>query len=79
MPTAIAECPACRIPLEQGFVLQESQHGSKLLSWIEGQPEPSFWTGLKTRGRRKHDLGAWRCPRCGWVIWFAPAQSDEQR
>ena len=79
MPTAIPECPACRVRLEEGFVAQTGREGTKLLSWTEGQPESGFFGGVKTRGRRRFDLGAFRCPRCGWVIWFAPEKAADER
>jgi len=33
--------------------------------WVEGEPETSFWLGLKIKGRRTFPVFADRCPQCG--------------
>ncbi len=68
----IPDCPACRVTMVRGFVLDKSQNSQELLRWIEGAPEKSRWGTFATKGRAAHDVVAYRCPRCAWVIWFAP-------
>ncbi len=67
------ECPACRVQMEEGFVLHmkpgETQYR---LSWIEGPPERGVLGGIKLKGKRRFETMSYRCPRCGWLIWFAP-------
>ena len=58
--------------MEGGFVLDTSDSGDTQAAWVEGAPEPSPWTGLKLKGRRKIPMYAWRCPRCCLVRLFAP-------
>jgi hypothetical protein len=73
MNTPVPECPACRLRMEEGFVLAPAKSGRReRLSWIEGAPERSALGGWKTRGRRQLAITPFRCPRCGWLIWFAP-------
>jgi len=40
--------------------------------WISGEPERSFWFGLKLSGRKQLTVSAYRCPRCGRLEVFAP-------
>jgi hypothetical protein len=56
--------------MTQGFVIDET-HGSKSVStWVEGAPVKS-WLGLKTKGKAKHEIQAWRCSRCGLLESYA--------
>lgn len=65
-------CPYCRVAMEQGFVI-DRQHHSKpgVQQWAEGTPEPSFWTGLKLKGKRVKKVSTWRCPDCGLLQSYA--------
>jgi hypothetical protein len=59
--------------MQEGFVPDARERGRlNRLRWAEGQPEKGFLRGLKVRGRRQLDTVAFRCPKCGWLIWFAP-------
>ena len=49
-----------------------AQSTQEALSWVEGPPEKSFWGSMKTKGRRKLTVYAWRCPGCAQVRLFAP-------
>lgn len=54
-------------------MLDHTQHSSfATQQWVEGQPEKSFWTGLKTKGKELKEVRTWRCPRCGLLQSFAP-------
>jgi len=80
MNTPIPDCPACRVRMQEGFVLDVGDHGRlRRTRWTEGRPEKSFLQGIKVKGRRQLDAVTFRCPRCGWLIWFAPdsERSDE--
>lgn len=78
MTTPNPECPACRVRMEEGFVPDLGERGRNIVTrWTEGRPEKSFFTGLSVKGRRQLDTVAFRCPKCGWLIWFAPETSDE--
>jgi Domain of unknown function (DUF6487) len=77
MTTPTPECPACRVSMQAGFVPDVAQNGRHLATrWIEGAMEKSFVQGVKVRGRRQLDTVTFRCPKCGWLIWFAPEVSD---
>ena len=75
--TVVPECPACRQRMEEGFVGDAGHHGVLLkMMWREGRAKEKALSGLETKGRRAHQLVAYRCARCGWVIWFAPDRGE---
>lgn len=59
--------------MEQGFLQDSTQHGITISRWIEGEPEKSFWSGLKTKGKRQFDVATYRCTRCGYLEAYARA------
>ena len=80
MNTPVPECPACRVQMQEGFVPEIGRNDKPQPTlWTEGQPEKTFFGFLKVKGRRQFDTVTFRCPKCGWLIWFAPEPlgSDE--
>ena len=73
MMTPTPECPVCRVTMEEGHVL-EQDHSGRLarVRWTEGPPEKAVLAGHRVKGRRQYDSVTFRCPRCGWLLWFAP-------
>ena len=64
-------CVKCGGEMEEGFVL-DNTHGARLQSgWVEGAPEPSFWTGLKLKGKEQIPITTFRCRRCGYLESYA--------
>jgi hypothetical protein len=39
--------------------------------WAEGQPERSFWTGVKVKDKERHPVSTFRCPACGYLESYA--------
>ena len=67
-----ADCPKCRTPMEPGLLLDKGHHSSLNISeWLEGEPEKSFWTGLKTKGKERLPVRTFRCPKCGYLESYA--------
>lgn len=67
-------CPACRAEMEEGFLLDKADANlPSPQEWVEGQPVPSFWTGLKLKGKDKLRVTTYRCPNCGLLQSYAPA------
>jgi hypothetical protein len=58
--------------MERGFLLDRKRNTARPGEWIEGEPERSFWSGLKLRGRKRLQVVAHRCPRCGRLDLSAP-------
>jgi hypothetical protein len=74
---SIPECFMCRVNMEEGHVLEKD--GSNRLGrvrWTEGPPEKALLYGHAVKGRRQVDTITYRCPRCGWLLWFAPEPSS---
>lgn len=58
--------------MEEGFILDRAHYGmAQEPRWQEGAAEPSFWTGLKTSGRRSLAVHTWRCESCGFLESYA--------
>jgi len=73
MSTPAPECPACRERMQEGYVPDAGDHGSfRRTRWVEGQPRKGLFHRLKVTGKRQLDTVTFRCPKCGWLIWFAP-------
>ena len=69
-------CPDCGSPMEAGFLVD---HGESEVarpgSWIEGVPEAAKFlgmkVGLKLKGKRRIEITALRCRRCGVLKLYA--------
>lgn len=58
--------------MEEGFVMDIGQGNYKRPStWVEGQPEPSFWSGTKTQGKHQAQIRSFRCVKCGYLENYA--------
>ena len=64
-------CPHCRERMEVGIMLDKSRNRIEITEWLEGTPETSFWTGLKTKGKARYTILSYRCPRCGLLQDYA--------
>jgi predicted RNA-binding Zn-ribbon protein involved in translation (DUF1610 family) len=65
-------CPSCRVAMEEGFLLDKGDYNApSQQEWAEGAPEPSFWTGLKLKGKEKLPVTTFRCPNCGLLQSYA--------
>ena len=71
------ECPKCNAVMEEGFIMDLVYGNAKTVSqWVEGEPERSFWTGLKTNDRDKFQVATYRCIRCGYLESYALQERD---
>ena len=72
-PTDSLDCSKCQSPMQPGYLLEEG-HGNErsITAWVEGQPQKSFWMGLKTP-RQKLATRTYRCTGCGYLESYAPA------
>jgi hypothetical protein len=57
--------------MEPGLVLDVAHGEVRQQQWLEGEPERSFWVGLKTKGRESHPVRTFRCDRCGYLESYA--------
>lgn len=64
-------CPKCKSSMQEGFVLDHGDYQVKMKPiWVEGAPEESFWTGLKTKNRAMYTVRAYRCPQCNYLEFY---------
>jgi DNA gyrase inhibitor GyrI len=60
----------------EGFILDRGDHNSKnLQKWVEGEPEKSFFLGIRTNDRDKYEVSTYRCDRCGYLESYAQTPS----
>ena len=73
MNEADLDCPVCRVRMEKGHVLDHADSNRlQRVTWVEGEPEKGGLQGHRTKGKRQLATVTMRCPRCGWLLWFAP-------
>ena len=65
------ECPRCSGSMEAGFVVDEGYGKKVVAKWVAGEPQKSFWMGLKLRGRDQIEVATYRCRRCGYLESYA--------
>jgi hypothetical protein len=65
-------CPKCAGGLEEGFTLDHNYDQHQQAAWVEGQPQQSYWTGLKAPRAKQHSITTYRCTRCGYLESYAP-------
>ncbi|MDQ3010272.1 MAG: PF20097 family protein [Acidobacteriota bacterium] len=76
MTNAKIICPKCKSGMEEGFVLDQTHGGATVSHWVEGEPENSIWTGVKTKDRENLAVKTFRCDRCGYLESYAPASQE---
>jgi hypothetical protein len=72
-------CLRCDGPMEQGFVADKAHYSvPETQKWVEGEPERSFWSGLKLKDREIYVVTTFRCDRCGWLESYATQPASEK-
>ncbi|MDB4950621.1 MAG: hypothetical protein JWM27_3270 [Gemmatimonadetes bacterium] len=65
-------CPKCEGKMERGFMVDAAANSSYAPPrWAPGQPEKSFWTGLKVDLKTALPVVTLRCTRCGFLESYA--------
>ena len=65
------KCLKCGGVMHEGFVLDVGDYQVKQQQvWIEGEPEASFWSGLKTKNRAAFYVKAFRCRVCNFLEFY---------
>lgn len=63
-------CLRCAGPMVEGYLLDGTDSGFRVGQWVEGPPQKT-WLGLKTKGRGKYPVVAYRCETCGRLELYA--------
>lgn len=72
------KCSKCSGELAEGFILDHGHYNAKTQQiWVEGQPEASFWSGLKTDDRAVFNVRAMRCANCGFLEFYADGEIEK--
>ena len=65
-------CPQCRGGMDEGYLLDHTHVSAQTVGeWVAGSPKLSIWTGVKTRGRLRYRITAYRCEQCGFLASYA--------
>ena len=64
-------CIRCHTPLETGYSVDATYGAYLEQKWYPGAPQKSFWTGVKVKRNRGVPITALRCPKCGYVEFYA--------
>jgi hypothetical protein len=72
------ECIRCHAQMESGWVPDNTHSGLQQQNWSTGEPQPSFWTGLKVEGDQVIPVTTFRCPKCGYLESYASTQNQNE-
>jgi hypothetical protein len=64
-------CAKCGTIMEEVFVLDRTYGANLQNEWVEGIPDVSKWTGVKTRGKERLPVMTYHCPNCGYLESYA--------
>ena len=65
------DCIHCHALMELGFVADGTHAGFAQETWCPGEPQPSFWVGLKLKKDQLLPVVTFRCPKCGYLESYA--------
>lgn len=65
-------CPKCNSLMDIGFMADQSDGFlTRVATWVAGEPEKSFWSGVKISDAVKYPVLTYRCVRCGFLENYA--------
>jgi rubredoxin len=64
-------CPKCQASMVEGFVVDQTQGGRAVSSWLDGAPHKSRWFGVRLKGKTPLEIATWRCASCGFLESYA--------
>jgi hypothetical protein len=76
MTASEKKCPDCEGEMVEGFILDMTYGGQLVPRWVEGRPEKSFWTGVKTNDKDCRSVETYRCVKCGLLRSYANTKVD---
>ena len=71
-------CPKCSQAMARGFIPEFSSHSTSLMSWVQGEPQYSFWAaGVKIDPDQMIRVVTYRCVGCGFLESYARQEAAE--
>ena len=71
------KCAKCGGVMIEGFIIDHGHYQVKQQQvWVEGQPEASFWEGLKTTNRDAFNVKAFRCADCNFLEFYTTEKAN---
>ena len=70
------KCPKCKLPMEEGFIVDRGPGAPAQAQWVEGPPQKSIWFGMKLGGKELRNVTTFCCPRCGYLESYAQIESQ---
>ncbi|MGI8788440.1 MAG: PF20097 family protein [Pyrinomonadaceae bacterium] len=71
------KCPKCGGAMTEGFIFDRGHYNAKSQQvWVEGIPEESIWSGLKTSGKDAYNVEAFHCEKCGFLEFYSTDKID---
>ena len=64
-------CPKCQHLMSQGFIADRGADAYFVSQWVEGEPNRSFWLGLKVPPEKTLPVTTYRCVSCGFLEAYA--------
>ena len=72
-------CSKCGSKLVRGYIPDFSYGAVFTGAWVEGAPKSAFFTGTKIPKKSdKIPIGAFRCPSCGLLEFYADHSFSER-
>ena len=68
------KCSKCNGAMVEGFIIDYAVKQPQ--TWIEGQPEASFWSGIKTSDKKAFKVQAFRCADCNFLEFYTTDKVD---
>jgi predicted Zn-ribbon and HTH transcriptional regulator len=71
MSAVPARCPKCNGEMVQGFLFEIDGPTRKVSTWVEGEPEKSWFVSTKVPKEKCVPVGTFRCSACGFLESYA--------
>jgi hypothetical protein len=71
-------CAKCGGEMQEGFILEVTESGRAVSSWVGGKPEFP-WTsfGVRIKGKEQLPIQSFRCTKCGFLESYARIENTE--
>lgn len=63
--------------MEEGFIIDHSYGTNMPSNWVEGEPDRSFWSGIKINDKTRYRVRSLRCSQCGFLESYATENASD--